>query len=255
MATLDLSYLDIYTKVSEYLGLGSPTTDSTELTLVKEIVKRGYRKFLMPVDLSTATTKTAPKPYRWSFLRQTTTLATTSGQETYVLPDGYNGMIIPFKHTTDDTTNPDEVPLEFIYIKKSQSSGDSYPLWFAIKDSDFDQAIGRKKEVIFYPTPNQTYTYYYTYRFTPLAPVEDTDFFVGPVGSSEAILECSLAVAELQEKDEIGNHNKMADMLVQQLIGDDKLGALVGNIGGSNRYGYPRRTSVISKDGTQLVPD
>ena len=57
----------------------------------------------MPVDLSTATTKTAPKPYKWSFLRQTTTLATTAGINTYDLPDGYNGMIISLTHTTDET--------------------------------------------------------------------------------------------------------------------------------------------------------
>lgn len=255
MATLDLTYLEVYTKVSEYLGLGSPTVVTAEITQVKEITKRGYRKFLMPVDMSTATKRSAPKPYRWSFLRQTTTLATTAGQELYPLPDGYNGMIIPLKHTTEDTYNPIEVPLEVIYQKKSQSLNDSYPLYFAIKDGDFDQAIGRKKELIFYPLPDMEYTYFYTYKFIPLAPVEDTDFFVGPVGSSEAILECALAVAELQEKDTIGVHNKMADVLMQQLVGDDKLGALVGNIGSSNNYGYPRRSSVISKDGTQLIPD
>ena len=253
MSSLDLTYSEVYTKVSEYLGLGAtPTGD--DLAKVKAIVKRGYRKFLMPVDMSTATKKTAPKPYRWSFLRQTTTLATTAGIDTYDLPSGYNGMIIPLTHTTDETFNPNEVPLETIYIKISQSQSDSYPLYFAIKDKDFDPQIGRQKELIFYPKPNQTYTYSYTYRFMPPAPNEDTDFFVGPIGSSEAILETCLAIAELQEKDRIGVHNTEASLLTQQFIGDDKLGALVSNIGNSGYYGYPRRSSVISKDGSQLVP-
>jgi hypothetical protein len=253
MATLDLTYKDVWTKVAEYLGLGSSPT-GTDLTKVKDITKRGYRKFLMPIDLSTAAKGVGPKPYRWSFLRQTTTLATVAGTTTYALPDGYNGMIIPLTHTTSETINPIEVPLEVIYVKISQSINDAYPLYFAVKDVDFDPAIGRKKELIFYPNPDKEYTYYYTYRFIPLAPENDDDFFVGPVGSSEAILETCLAAADLQEKDNIGFHATEADRLTQQFVGDDKLGAIVGNIGSSNRYGYPRRTSIISKDGNQLVP-
>ena len=67
MPTLDLTYSDVYTAVSNYLGLGNPTTDATELITVKNIVKRGYRKFLMPTDMSTIVTtgriRSAPKPY------------------------------------------------------------------------------------------------------------------------------------------------------------------------------------------------
>ena len=259
MPTLDLTFLDVYTSISNYLGLGNPTTDATELVKVKNITKRGYRKFLMPVDMSTIVTTgritSAPKPYRWAFLRQTTTLATIVGQELYDLPTGYNGMIIPLKHTTEDTFNPVEVPLEYIYQKKSQSTNDSYPLYFAIKEGDFDKIIGRKRELIFYPVPDLVYTYYYTYRFLPEAPVEDGDFFVGPVGSSEAILETCLAVAELQEKDTIGVLNAEADRLVQQLIGDDKLSSLVGNIGGMIRDGRPRRSArIFNSSGTQIIP-
>lgn len=257
MPTLDLTFLDVYTAVSNYLGLGNPTTDATELTTVKNIVKRGYRKFLMPVDSSTIDrrTRSGPKPYRWSFLRQTTTLATVAGQEKYDLPIGYNGMIISLTHTTDETFNPVEVPLAVIYIKKSETTNRSYPLYFAIKDGDFDKAVGRRKEVLFYPVPDLVYTYFYTYRFLPEAPVENGDFFVGPVGSGEAILETCLAVAELQEKDEIGVHNQEADRLTQQLIGDDKLGALVGNIGGMIKDGRPRRTSrIFNSSGTQIIP-
>jgi hypothetical protein len=174
--------------------------------------------------------------------------------DTYDLPDDYNGMIIPLTHTTSDTINPIEVPLDVIYIKKSQSINDAYPLYFAIKDKDFVAGIGRKKEIIFYPTPDQVYTYFYTYRSIPPAPEGDSDFFVGPFGATEALLETCYAVADLQEKDVMGIHAVEAEALTQRFIGDDKLGALVGNIGSSNQYGYPRRSSIISKDGGQLLP-
>lgn len=254
MPTLDLTYLEIYTAVSNYLGLGNPTTKAAELITVKNIVKRGYRKFLMPVDASTGSKNTAPKPFRWSFLRQTTTLSTVAGQETYILPSGYNGMVIPLKHQTDETFNPVEVPLAVIYQRKSESTSDSYPLYFAIKEGDFSKAIGRVRELMFFPIPGLVYDYYYTYWFMPEAPVEDEDLFVGPVGGSEAILECCLAVAELQEKDQLGVHNTEANILVQQLIGDDKLGSLVGNIGGMASGSRPRRSARIFSDSTQIIP-
>ena len=206
MPTLDLNYLEIYTAVSNYLGLGNPTSVAAELVKVKNIVKRGYRKFLMPSDASTVITsgskRSAPKPYRWSFLRQTTTLSTVVGQETYTLPTGYNGMIIPFKHTQDDTFNPIHVPLEVIYQKKSESTNDSYPLYFAIKEGDFDKIVGRVREVIFYPVPDLVYTYFYTYKSIP----------------------------------------------------DDKIGSLVGNIGGMIKDGRPRRSSRIFFESTQIIP-
>jgi len=259
MATLDLNFKNVYTKVSEYLGLGSPTTNTTELVTVKDIVRRGYRKFLMPMENSNIVAerkkkRVVPSPYRWSFLRQTTTLATADGVDTYELPTGYNGMIIPLKHTTPDSPNPKEVPLSTIYQRKSETTGESYPLYFAIKQGDFNKFTGRSIEIIFSPTPDGTYTYYYTYRLMPDAPVEDDDYFVGPVGSSEAILECSLAVAELQEKDRIGIHQQLADQLVQQLIGDDKLNSLVGNIGGSEPA-YRRTATIYDDDDNQLIPD
>ena len=260
MPTLDLTFLEVYTAVSNYLGLGNPTTDTTDLANIKAIVNRGYRKFLMPVDDSTSVTtgriRSQPKPYRWSFLRQTTTLSVVSGLDTYDLPIGFNGMIVPLKHTTPQTLNPIEVPLEFIYEKRSETTGNSYPEFYAIKEKDFSPLIGRRREIIFEPCPNGSYTYYYTYRFLPEKLVEDADLFVGPPGSSEAILECCLSVAELQEKDTIGVHAMEADRLTQQLIGDDKLSSQVGNIGGSRSAGRPRRTSVINdSSGNQLIPD
>lgn len=258
MPTLDLTFLDVYTAVSNYLGMGNPTTVTAELDKVKKIVKRGYRKFLMPLDMSTVIkvgrTTTTAKPYRWAFLRQTSTLATVVNQEEYDLPAEYNGMIISFRHTTDDTYNPVEVPLEVIYQKKSESTNQSYPLYFAIKEGTFDKVVGRRRTVMFWPIPDQVYNFFYTYRSIPLAPVEDNDFFVGPVGSSEAILETCLGVAELQENDIIGVHNQEADRLTQQLIGDDKLSSLIGNIGGMTKDGRPRRSSKIFFDNAQIIP-
>ena len=47
MADMRWNFLQVYTKVAEYLGMD--ITDATDLAAVKDIVYRGYMKFLMPV--------------------------------------------------------------------------------------------------------------------------------------------------------------------------------------------------------------
>ena len=62
MADMRWTFSEVYTKVANYLGVD--ITDSTDLAAVKDIVYRGYMKFLMPVS---------PKDeeiYIWSWLRQ-----------------------------------------------------------------------------------------------------------------------------------------------------------------------------------------
>ena len=54
MARLTLSYKDVYDKVGEFLGLVPSGTTPTgqDLTDVKDIVARGLRQFIYPLDMS-----------------------------------------------------------------------------------------------------------------------------------------------------------------------------------------------------------
>jgi hypothetical protein len=53
---LQLTFSDIYTKVSEFLGLGSSPT-GTDLTKVKDLTYRGYRRFLLPKNVRNGQTR------------------------------------------------------------------------------------------------------------------------------------------------------------------------------------------------------
>jgi hypothetical protein len=252
MANLKLSYKNVYEKVGEFLGI--PTlTDAADITKCKELVKRGYRKFLFPFDLGYK----PPKTHRWKFLEKTSTLSTESGTDTYKLPLGFSSFIKTFTYTTPISCNPVQKPLSFIYDWKSKITGTGYPNYFALKNGAYDNLTGQQYEVVFAPAPSATLNYYYTYIFTPPAPENDDDVFVGDDLVSEAILECALAATDLQENDNIGVHAQEAERLVQQLIGKDKSDGLVSYLGMMTNCKSQSVTiynTILDQNGTQVLP-
>lgn len=251
MANLKLSFHDCYTKVGEFWGIPS-LSDAADITKMKNIVYRGYRRFLMPQDLS----QNPPRSYKWKFLEKTTTFSTQTDIDTYKLPLGFSSFVTTFTYITPTSYNPNQKPLDFIYDYKSKHTGTGYPLYFALKSGDYDNITGQQYEVIFAPTPNGTFNYYYTFIFTPPKPVNDDDVFVGDDLASEAIMECALAVAELEKDDTIGVHSQEAEKLVQQLIGKDKQDGLVPNLGSMNGGPdlYTRHAKIYDQNGTQILP-
>lgn len=256
MANLNLTYKQVWVKISEYLGMGSsPTGD--DLTKVKDLAIRGYKKFLNPIDLSNGLT------YKWSFLNRTSTMSTQTSVDTYKLPVGFSGFVLPFTCISPLSWNPTEKPLEFIYLQKSMTTGEGYPRYFAVKTGDYDTIASQQNEVIFSPTPSSVINYYYTYIFTPPPPVEDDDVFIGNELMSEVILQCALATAELYENDGItgestGLHAKESEKLLQAAIGSDKLQSQVSNLGqmynGKNADGFTRSASIYL-DSTRIIPE
>lgn len=259
MATLKLSYQDVYSKIGEYLGIGSAPS-GTDLIEVQNITKRGYRRFLMPIDLSNGIV------YRWKFLERTTTLSLQADEDTYKLPMGFSSFVnpdMPFTHITPTGWNPVQRPLSFIYERKSQTTGTGYPRYFALQTGDYDTINGQQYAVVFEPVPSTTINYYYTFIFTPPALVNANDVFIGDDLASEAILECCLAVAENNKYDSPEQRNpeihaKEAEKLVQSLIGADKQASLVPNLGqitNGARFDYVRNAVIYDSNGNQVLPE
>lgn len=250
MANLRLNFEDAYSEIGKYLG--QQTLSAADTIICKDIVKRGYRQFLCPLDLSTG------KLHCWKFLEKTTTLSTTADEDTYKLPVGFSSFEKPFTYTTPISINPTQMSLTLIYEKKSKQTGSGYPRYFALKTGDYDEINGQRWEVVFWPPPNGTYNYYYTYTYTPPAPVNDDDIFVGGELASEAILECCLSVAEIRKTDKEGVHTKRADRLVQQLIGMDKRASLtpyLGQMADGGAIDYVRSSVIYDSEGTQVLPE
>jgi hypothetical protein len=253
MNNLKLTYSDVWTKVSEFFGLGSSPT-GTDLTKCKNATLRAYRRFLFPLDLS----QNPPKTYRWKFLEKTTTLSTEADTDEYNLPDGFSKLIHPFTHTTPVSFNPRSKPLSFIYEMKATSTGTGYPKYFALKIGEYDQITGQRDKVVFWPTPSDTYTYYFTYILTPPKPINDGDYFIGDAYASECILESALAMAELEKDDKSDVHAKEAERLIQASIGREKEDYLIRELGmmANGKYSeYIRYAVITDTEGTQILPE
>lgn len=249
MASLKLSFTDVYTDVGKYLGIPS-LSNANDIAKCKRIVYRGYRKFLMPLDPSTG------KIHKWKFLEKTTTLSIVADTDTYKLPIGFSSFVTPFTYTSAVTVNPQQRTLTFIYEHKAQTSTSGPPMYFALKDGDYDEINGQQYYVVFWPTPAAAATFYYTYVLTPPAPVNDDDVFVGDALTSEAIMECALAVAELQENGSLGVHNQEADRIVSQLIGKDKSDSLVpylGQITNGKSISHTPNAVITDSDGNVVI--
>jgi len=234
LSSLKLTFSDVYTKVSEFLGLGSSPT-GTDLTKVKDITYRGYRNFLYPINTESGET------HYWSFLKKYGTIVTVSNQWKYALPSDFANSDIKFIHDKESGYPPiHKVSADAIMRKRALTEYESCPEYFAVVAGNYSKETGQVYEVWFYGTPNGAYILNYWYITEPEKPSATTDVFVGGVLASEAILESALAVAETQEEDAPGHHVQLAESLIQKLIKADK-STISDNLGQMYDRSLPRR--------------
>ena len=231
MARLTMTYEDVWQKVSEFLGMTASGTAPTgqDLIDVKDIVARGLRQFLYPID------QRSGDSYEWSFLSQYWTLNLAADRWRYALPLDFSDLLSEFVFDTGDGLPP-LVKRGAQQIKDMRVDSDSsgWPEYYAIVPSKYDLDIGSSYELWIYPKPSGTYTLSTFYRIDPLKPSETTDLLVGGVSATEAILESCLAVAEHWSDDMVSSHHTIkAAELIQTLIRFDsgKIDTdLVGNL-------------------------
>jgi hypothetical protein len=255
MSTLRLTYSDVKTRIADYLGIQG-TLSGSDLIKVQNLVKRGYRRFLIPIDSSNQ------KMYQWKFLEKTTTFSTEANVDTYDLAIGFSSFVTTFTYISPLAFNPTQVDLQYILELKSTHTGTGYPRHFALLNGDYDEINGQKYKVMFWPTPSSTLNFYYTYVFTPPMLVNDKDVFVGDDYASDVILECCLAVAEYEKYDSPNTQNpqvhaRESERLLQALIGKDKRDRLVPYLGQMTdgkgmKFNYT--STVLDQSGTQILP-
>jgi len=212
MASMQWTFSDVYTKVAEFLGLGSSPT-GTDLTKVKDLVYRGYMLFLLPIHPRKG------NHYTWSWLEQEATLRTESGKWEYLLPSDFFKFCRKMEYDSTETKYPiNEVTVRAVMNNRAVSASSTAPTGYAVRTSKFDTRVGSTKELVIWPTPNAVYNLNYSYVITPEKPVNDTDLFIGGPLESEAILECCLAAAESQEDETAGIHTKNAYETISKMI-------------------------------------
>lgn len=242
MANLRLTYQNIYNRVSHFLGLTAEGTSPTgnDLTLCKDIVQRGLRQMLYPIDVRTG------DYYEWSFLRPLYTLNVISGKWKYQLPEDFSSIVTDPTYGDNENfvqmskTTPDNIlNLRAAYVENYA------PAYYAIVTSSYNPEIGEFDEIWFEAEPDSSYPIQFYYKSDPLKASATTDYLPGGVKATEAILESCLSVAEIQEDDEAGVHTQLAQKLIQDLIVvDSKKDAndmLLGNLYDSKIKNYKAR--------------
>lgn len=211
MARLTLTYSEIYTLVSQFLGEGD-----TASTATKALVARGYRQFLYPIDQQTG------ELHVWSFVKQFHTINTVSGKWKYELPLDFSDFLdVP--HFDDDQGYNEltKIGPEQIIELRTASVSTGFPTYFALAPFKYDKQIGTFYEMWLDPVPDGAYILKFFYRIDPLKPDATTDLLVGGIRATEAILETCLAVAEKQEDEIAGIHSQESTRLIQELIKSD----------------------------------
>lgn len=198
MADMRWTFSDVYTAVSEFLGLGSSPTGEN-LTKVKNITYQGYLMLL------TAMNPRLGKLHPWSFLKKDAEIVTTSGTYKYSLPSDFWYLPEPVNFNADDGYDPlVKVSRAKIRQMRARSTYESVPTHIGLGASAYTPTTTQGEEIWLYPTPDKEYKFQYDYIFIPEKITGDAEYFVGGPEVSEGIRLCALAVAEIEE-DEIAN--------------------------------------------------
>ena len=216
MARLTLSYEDLYTRVSSFMSLTTAGVNptGTNLTTCKDIVDRGIRQFLYPLDARYGS------PHEWSFLKQLWSFKTASGQWKYSVPVDFSDLITDFTFDDDQALGSlSKVSGQQIEKMRSRVTTSGWPHYFALVPQRYDIEIGTTYQLWLYPTPSQAYSLSTFYRPDPVKLAATTDLMIGGIMAIEAILESCLAVAETQEEDNTSTHHQQeAARLIQTAI-------------------------------------
>lgn len=218
MAKLTLSYSDLFTKVSNSVGMTTTGTapTGTNLTICKNIVARAYRQFLYPINRKTG------ELHNWSFVKQLHVIQTVVGKWKYELPTDFSDFIT--EPVFDDNVLYRELRRlapEQILKNRSVSTTTSYPTHYALAPFVYDARTGTMYELWLDTAPDAVYVLKFYYRIDPFKPAEDNDLLIGGIRAVEAILETCLAVGEKDIDEQPGIHAAESTRLIQELIQAD----------------------------------
>lgn len=219
--SLKLQFSDLYSSVSNFLGLTSygvaPT--GSNLTRCQDIVYRAYRRFLYPNNPRTG------RRHVWSFLKTRDTITTESGTHEYDLASDFSEMIIgPVFSLEDGYTGLRKTDAYYIDNRRAMSNTTGTPELYAIVPQPFVELEGSEYKIWLWPTPDSEFTITYTYIADPPKPSAAADYLVGGVRTSEVLLELCYAVAEQQDEDmTTQHHTQLAQQLLDQAVVQDSI--------------------------------
>jgi len=209
-STFSYTFLDLYRDVLSYQGQGRTSTDATALAKAKRRTNEAYRKFLC-LD--------------WNFLVPVKTFKVESGKDEYELPDDYGVMKTPFKLAPNASwRNPVETTAALLLQARSFCPQTGTPSVYALYP-EYTKESGLRYKILFYPTPNVSLDYIYSYRVLPNILVEDADIPYCPANLSHVLR--AFCLSEVEKFDQEGSNfthtNELNNVLLPQAINENSI--------------------------------
>jgi len=158
----------------------------------------------------------------------------------YTLPDDFGDIHDGFQQDRDSNEAPVVGPITEARIRKLRAENDEVaaPRVFAIRILAVGAgATSQRKEVMFWPRPDEAYVLHYTYEALA-GQFAAGEYPIGTLKHMETLKESCLAEAELVLTDKYGSHyNKFIANMKASIARDKKDGSkLFGYIGSANEY-------------------
>lgn len=194
-STLSLTRDDLRQEVGLKLGYGLDVSGWTpdQIARIDICVRDGLGQFYVPITQDSKTV------YEWSFLTPTVT-ATISDQD-HDLPEDCDGIIERFIITsagTSATVIPVVEMDQLLQLSIAEAASPALPRIAAIrpKSTTPTTSASQEYEVLFYPTPDTTYTISYDYPVQVNNIGTSNTYLPGGASHAQTIVSACLAVSE-----------------------------------------------------------
>jgi len=221
-ASTAVSFTELQERLARY-AFGARSTSSLLSTDIEDInacIKDGLQSVYLA--------------HRWSFMRPLVSITTEADEDTYDLPDGYDAIEGPFTYAAglSDYYPPVRVVHESEIRRRRQDNEYSdRPILAAVVTAAFSATVGSKRQVVFYPTPDDDYVLTAIMRLRPTMIDAANPYPMGGETLSPVIIESCLAAAESTFRDAEDVHGAKYRELLARAIEDDKDAASPDSLG------------------------
>jgi hypothetical protein len=222
-SSLSVSFDDLKAAIGHYLGYGGADDWTADQDAeIETYVQAGVRQFYYPPAV-----EGVEAGYTWSFLAPKTTIATTADQGEDDAPDDFGRLLGPMHHEPDVYAGPVQI-LSRPQIRRLKSRSDTddtgTPIYVAVREKASDGSTGQRKELVWWPVPDDAYTITYQYEAYQGILDDDYPYPLGGMKHSDLVVTSCLAVAEQRANDERGIHWEAFIRQLASSIAQDRKG-------------------------------
>jgi len=247
-STLSLTYDELMEAVSYYLyGKAVASLTESQEDRCDEVVNAGYRQFLYP-----PASEGVPTGYEWSFLHPTTTITTELEDEEdedslYAadqdLPFDFGRLIDGFTFAANEQVPPVLADVGEGRIRRLRLQYDETgrPRAAGIRIKAGDGTTGQKREVLWYPRPDDEYVLSYKYEALVDKLTSELPYPLGAMKHAETLRLSCLAMADSMVNDKYGTHwEGFIRALASSVARDGREGQkYFGRLGGNDSDDWP----------------